>query len=354
MIKKNYYSVFQRRNENSGHNFQKVVQHNTELEFERFLRSTPDRVSVTVNDSTKKIDMAFIIEKEDEIRNRRFALCRKSDKVKVGDFIYWDGTVWLAFMKVKHTIDAYDKLEILECRHTLKWIDEDGAVQQQPVFLVAQADAKIKANFRLWNDMITPQPNTFTEIITSATKIRLGQKFLFDDTAWFVVESDYLSVKNIVYLSLTEDKINIFTDDQSHELADIADLHKTQLEVPSATVELKVGEEYLLSNKVYTNGLLNSNELVQAEILDGNDFITLEGLKITAREIGTSTVRVSLVDNEDVQKNVVFAVRENAQANIEYLFRGDASIKWGRSKNYSISKIVNGVETTIPATFTIE
>ena len=87
--------------------------------------------------------------------------------------------------------------------------------------------------------MITPQPNKYLEIITCRNNIQLGQKFLIDETAWYVVESDYISIKNILYLSLTEDKKDLYTDDLENNIADIVDLNKFKMHIKDNNIEIK-------------------------------------------------------------------------------------------------------------------
>ena len=225
MMIKDYYDVFRRRSQSHGSKFKDLVRQDAILNFKRFLNSSPDAITVTINDSEIPITVATILEKETETKNKRFFLCKKEDNVKIGDFIYWDDTIWLTFMKTKDTIDAYDKFEALECKHKIKWVDNEGAFNEIPVFLIAQVDEKIKGNFRTWNNMITPQPNKFMSVITTRRDIELGQKFLVDGTAWFVVESDYISVPNILYLALTEDKVDVYVDDVEGDVANIIDLN---------------------------------------------------------------------------------------------------------------------------------
>ena len=350
-----YYKVFQERCKNHGKSFKSLVQSQAALDFQRFLVSSPNAIDVTVNDEEEKIRVATILNKEkNDTDVRRFFLANKEDGLKIGDFIYWDDTVWILLKKEKDTIDAYDKFEGLECRHNIKWIDKFGVLQSTPCYLVAQTDEKVKANFRTWNNMITPQPNKYLEIITSRKNIELSQRFLIDETAWSVVETDYISVKGIIYLSLTEDKKDLYEDDIDNDIADIVDLNKFQLKLEETEITLGINETYQLSGKTYLNGNLYSNDII-VEILEGEENISIdENLKITGIKEGNTKLRISMEENNEISQELNVTIQESAPTNVVYDLKGDASIKWGRTKVYQFVRIVNGIFEPIKAEFSIE
>lgn len=350
-----YYKVFQERCKNHGKSFKSLVQSQAALDFQRFLVSSPNAIDVTVNDEEEKIRVATILNKEkNDTDVRRFFLANKEDGLKIGDFIYWDDTVWILLKKEKNTIDAYDKFEGLECRHNIKWIDKFGVLQSTPCYLVAQTDEKVKANFRTWNNMITPQPNKYLEIITSRKNIELSQRFLIDETAWSVVETDYISVKGIIYLSLTEDKKDLYEDDIDNDIADIVDLNKFQLKLEETEITLGIDETYQLSGKTYLNGNLYSNDII-VEILEGEENISIdENLKITGIKEGNTKLRISMEENNEISQELNVTIQESAPANVVYDLKGDASIKWGRTKVYQFVRVVNGIFEPVKAEFSIE
>lgn len=350
-----YYKVFQERCKNHGKSFKSLVQSQAALDFQRFLISSPNAIDVTVNDEEEKIRVATILNKEkNDTDVRRFFLANKEDALKIGDFIYWDDTVWILLKKEKNTIDAYDKFEGLECRHNIKWIDKFGVLQSTPCYLVAQTDEKVKANFRTWNNMITPQPNKYLEIITSRKNIELSQRFLIDETAWSVVETDYISVKGIIYLSLTEDKKDLYEDDINNDIADIVDLNKFQLKLEETEITLGIDETYQLSGKTYLNGNLYSSDII-VEILEGEENISIdENLKITGIKEGNTKLRISMEENNEISQELNVTIQESAPANVVYDLKGDASIKWGRTKVYQFVRVVNGIFEPVKAEFSIE
>lgn len=350
-----YYKVFQDRCSHHGRSFKSLVQSQAAIDFKRFLISSPNSIDVIVNNIGNPIRVATILSKEkNDTDARRFFLASKEDELKIGDFLYWDDTIWILMKKEKDTINAYDKFEGLECRHNIKWIDKFGVLQETPCYLIAQTNEKIKANFRTWNNMITPQPNKYVEIITSRRDIQLAQRFLIDETAWYVVESDYISVKGILYLALTEDKKDRYTDDVENDIADIVDLNKFKLEVENTNITLGIGEEYQLNGKTYLNGNLYSNNII-VEILEGKEFINIdEDLKISGISEGSAKIRISMEEDNEINQEINIEISASAPEIVTYTLSGDASIKWGRTKIYQAIKNINGISEPIEATFSIE
>ena len=349
-----YYLVFQERSGNHGKTFKEVVQKQARHDFKYFLQSSPNAIKVTINSKEgKETKVATILNKENETLVKRYFLCDIADQISIGDFLYWGDSIWLMFRKERDTIEAYDKFEGIECRHKIQWVDSYGVLQNTPCYLVAQKDDQIKSNFRTWNNMITPQPNKYLEIITCRNNIQLGQKFLIDETAWYVVESDYISIKNILYLSLTEDKKDIYVDDVADNIANIVDLNKFEMRIKDKEISLDIDKEYKIAGEVYLNGNKYSDKII-VEVIEGADLITInDNFTLTALSEGRVVLRICMEENNEIYQEMIINIVENAPQNISYQLIGDESIKWGRTKVIQAVKVVDGVSAAIAASFKV-
>ena len=349
-----YYLVFQERSGNHGKTFKEVVQKQARHDFKYFLQSSPNAIKVTINSKEgKETKVATILNKENETLVKRYFLCDIADQISIGDFLYWGDSIWLMFRKERDTIEAYDKFEGIECRHKIQWVDSYGVLQNTPCYLVAQKDDQIKSNFRTWNNMITPQPNKYLEIITCRNNIQLGQKFLIDETAWYVVESDYISIKNILYLSLTEDKKDIYVDDIADNIANIVDLNKFEMRIKDKEISLDIDKEYKIAGEVYLNGNKYSDKII-VEVIEGADLITInDNFTLTALSEGRVVLRICMEENNEIYQEMIINIVENAPQNISYQLIGDESIKWGRTKVIQAVKVVDGVSVAIAASFKV-
>ena len=349
-----YYLVFQERSGNHGKTFKEVVQKQARHDFKYFLQSSPNAIKVTINSKEgKETKVATILNKENETLVKRYFLCDVADQIGIGDFLYWGDSIWLMFRKERDTIEAYDKFEGIECRHKIQWVDSYGVLQNTPCYLVAQKDDQIKSNFRTWNNMITPQPNKYLEIITCRNNIQLGQKFLIDETAWYVVESDYISIKNILYLSLTEDKKDIYVDDVADNIANIVDLNKFEMRIKDKEISLDIDKEYKIAGEVYLNGNKYSDKII-VEVIEGADLITInDNFTLTALSEGRVVLRICMEENNEIYQEMIINIVKNAPQNISYQLIGDESIKWGRTKVIQAVKVVDGVSTAMAASFKV-
>ena len=349
-----YYLVFQERSGNHGKTFKEVVQKQARHDFKYFLQSSPNAIKVTINSKEgKETKVATILNKENETLVKRYFLCDVADQIGIGDFLYWGDSIWLMFRKERDTIEAYDKFEGIECRHKIQWVDSYGVLQNTPCYLVAQKDDQIKSNFRTRNNMITPQPNKYLEIITCRNNIQLGQKFLIDETAWYVVESDYISIKNILYLSLTEDKKDIYVDDVADNIANIVDLNKFEMRIKDKEISLDIDKEYKIAGEVYLNGNKYSDKII-VEVIEGADLITInDNFTLTALSEGRVVLRICMEENNEIYQEMIINIVKNAPQNISYQLIGDESIKWGRTKVIQAVKVVDGVSTAIAASFKV-
>ena len=349
-----YYLVFQERSGNHGKTFKEVVQKQARHDFKYFLQSSPNAIKVTINSKEgKETKVATILNKENETLVKRYFLCDIADQIDIGDFLYWGDSIWLMFRKERDTIEAYDKFEGIECRHKIQWVDSYGVLQNTPCYLVAQKDDQIKSNFRTWNNMITPQPNKYLEIITCRNNIQLGQKFLIDETAWYVVESDYISIKNILYLSLTEDKKDIYVDDIADNIANIVDLNKFEMRIKDKEISLDIDKEYKIAGEVYLNGNKYSDKII-IEVIEGADLDTInDNFTLTALSEGRVVLRICMEENNEIYQEMIINIVKNAPQNISYQLIGDESIKWGRTKVIQAVKVVDGISTAIAASFKV-
>ena len=349
-----YYLVFQERSGNHGKTFKEVVQKQARHDFKYFLQSSPNAIKVTINsEEGKETKVATILNKENETLVKRYFLCDIADQISIGDFLYWGDSIWLMFRKERDTIEAYDKFEGIECRHKIQWVDSYGVLQNTPCYLVAQKDDQIKSNFRTWNNMITPQPNKYLEIITCRSNIQLGQKFLIDETAWYVVESDYISIKNILYLSLTEDKKDIYVDDIADNIANIVDLNKFEMRIKDKEISLDIDKEYKIAGEVYLNGNKYSDKII-VEVIEGANLVTInDNFTLTALSEGRVVLRICMEENNEIYQEMIINIVKNAPQNISYQLIGDESIKWGRTKVIQAVKVVDGVSAAIAASFKV-
>ena len=247
----NYLDVYYSRVNHMGETTGERIRNGGIRSFERWKEESP----FTVRNLSVERNIYFtgIIEtnKDKEAKKIMFLYVSLDIPIRVGDIMYWpqeDGTVekWLLLQKEKEANPKYQTFWILKCNYQIKWIDVNGRLRKSWCYVVSSEDSKIKGNFRTWHNLISPQPNKYAEIIMpypgfmskTDQPINRSTNFIIEDEGWLMIESDFTSVEGIMYMSLTESKVNYQYDDLD---ADVADTDR--LAFPTLKENYLVGEE---------------------------------------------------------------------------------------------------------------
>ena len=230
----NYLDVYFSRVNHFGETVAERIKNSGIVAFEKWLAQSP----FTVIDLSVERGLYFsgIIQtyKDKEERKIMFLYVANDIPIQVGDILTWrqdNGAIekWLLLQKEHRVHETYQTFQIIKCNYELKWIDEEGYLHKSWAYAVSSVDSKVKGNFRMWHSLISPQPNKYAEIIMprpllqegpDRDQLMRGIHFIINDEAWNVIECDWTSVEGIVYMSLTESKVNYHYDDRDIEVAD--------------------------------------------------------------------------------------------------------------------------------------
>lgn len=229
----NYLDVYFSRVNHFGETYAERIKNSGIVAFEKWKAQSP----FTVEDLSVERGYYFsgIIEtsKDREEKKIMYLYVALDIPIRVGDILTWrqdDGTIekWLLLQKIHKVHEQYQTFQIIKCNYDLKWIDADGYLHKSWAYAVSSVDSKVKGNFRMWHSLISPQPNKFAEIImprpliegTDVDELMRGINFIIENEGWVVIECDWTSVEGIVYMSLTESKVNYQYDDRDIDVAD--------------------------------------------------------------------------------------------------------------------------------------
>lgn len=221
----NYLDVYFSRVNYFGDNPQDRVKNNGMLAFEKWLASSP--CTVQCLSVERGIYFSGIIEtNKDRDEKKLMELHVANDiPIVVGDILNWyqdngELTKWILLSTEQKVHGPYQSFSIIKCNYEIKWINAQGRLLKSWSYVCSSTDDKIKGNFRTWHNLITPQPNKYAEIIMPRVEVDRGTNFIIEDEGWQMVESDFTSVKGIIYMSLTESKVNYEYDDRDIDVAD--------------------------------------------------------------------------------------------------------------------------------------
>ena len=357
-----YLDVYFSRLNHMGETTAERIKNGGFRSFEKWMAESPH----TIRDLSVERGLYFsgiiLTNKDKEHEKIMFLNVANNIPLQIGDIMNWqieDGSIekWLLVQEEKKVNGTYRTFWIIRCNYLMKWIDSNGHLQQSWSYFVSSLDSKIKGNFRTWNNLITPQPNKYAELLMPRQPIDRATNFIVEDESWSVVEYDHTSVPGVIYLSLTEGKINIIYDDTTNNIADLDRLAQYNLELPELTQSFNVGD---IINPVFT--LTKNGKPFDAEvefISKDKSIARLVDNQLTAISAGEVEIIVRLKEYPSIEKTLIVSV--GAQQEFSAYIEGQSKIRLDREATYTLKgteEIVGVVEYSISdptlATFTVK
>ena len=334
----NYLDVYFSRVNHFGETQAERIKNSGIVAFEKWKAQSP----FTVEDLSVERGLYFsgIIQtsKDKEEQKIMYLYVANDIPIVVGDILTWrqdNGAIekWLLLQKIHKVHEQYQTFQMVKCNFELKWIDEEGYLHKSWAYAVSSVDSKVKGNFRMWHSLISPQPNKFAEIIMPRPIVKKGTadydqlmrgiNFIIENEGWVVIECDWTSVEGIVYMSLTESKVNYQYDDRNIDVAD-TDRYK----FPELPTRYKVGDTIIPQFEADT---LNQWEI---ELIKPDDCNFIDD-DFKAIGPGQCIVTMRLKNRPAVSHNVEIMVSAIEQETIVWI-EGPDTIRLDRQAEYSL------------------
>ena len=309
------------------------------LEFRRYLKYNQHSVFGLINERNElEFDGVILTDKEDENRVSQILLVELGKDVKPGDLILWNNEHWIIWRSTTSSYQPHQKFYMVKCNYEIKWVDEEGAIQKSWIYLLGHKDSKIKDNFRTWNNLITPQPNKYINIILPFRKIKQGTEIMVLDEVWYLVDDDRNSVPGISFMSFTETNLNEQRDDLANSLANADTVAEWRLDLPSHRYVLPFST-FKANYSILKNGIEDTSIVPEMSI--SGDFVISDGL-ITAGASGTGVLTVPFEG-----QTVTQILKINEEPIEVLMITGNEKIKVTKEATYEIN-------LSKPAIFTVE
>ena len=222
----NYIDVYKRRISHLGSDYQEHAYKSGILEFRRYLKYNQHTEKNLILEGTDvKFDGVILTDKEDENRVSQILLTKVIEDggpvLKPGDLIWWgnDEYPWLIYRTTISSYQPHQKFYMVRCNYKVNWLDADGMLHDNWIYLLGSKDSKIKDNFRTWHSVITPQPNKYINIMMPHQLMDLGTEIMVLDEVWYLVDYDQNSVPGVIFMSFTETNFNEQRDSLEDKLA---------------------------------------------------------------------------------------------------------------------------------------
>ena len=296
-------------------------------------------------------DGIILTSKDKQYQKIMFLNVSNKTTLLIGDIINWvldDGTIqkWIIIQEQKKVNGTYRTFWIVRCNYLMKWVDARGHVQQSWSYFVSSLDSKIKGNFRTWNSLISPQPNKYAEILMPRYPIDRATNFIVEEESWTVVEYDHTSVPGVIYLSLTEGKINSIYDDVENNLADTDRIANYQLLVPDKLQTFYINDSIDIKYTLIKNGIPIDEPVLLSS--SNNEVVSFVNNQLKAVGLGKANIIITLQNYPTIYKKIQVEVNQQQKEFSAYI-EGAATIRLDRESIYTLkgtSEIVGQVKFT--------
>lgn len=285
-----YIDVYKKRVEHLGTNPQRRAMESGILEFSRSLRyNEHTQRDLHKDGDSLTFDGIVLTNKEDDNKSTQILLTELDVPLACGDIVIWNDERWLVYQYTTSSYQPYQKFFMVRCNYEIKWVDGEGEVRKSWCYLLGSKDSKIKDNFRTWNQVITPQPNKYIQLILPHTTMAINTEIIVLDEAWYLVDYDQNSVPGIVFMSFTETNINELRDDVENKIANADKIAAWTIVSPSEQYVLP-HSEVALDYVVQKNGIIVDEK---PEISISGSLVEQDG-KIFAAESGEGQITFSI------------------------------------------------------------
>ena len=306
--------------------------------FEKWLAESPHTVKNLSVERGLHFPGLILTNKDKEYEKIMFLNVSNDIPLQIGDIMTWvldngNEEKWLLLQEEKKVNGTYRTFWIVRCNYYLKWIDTLGHLQSSWSYVVSSVDSKIKGNFRTWNNLITPQPNKYAEIILPRYPIMRSTNFIIENESWTVVEYDHTSVPGVIYLSLTENKINSIYDDLQNNIADTDKLANYQIAAPASPEQFVIGEEIIPTCTLLKNGQVSQLELIFTST--DNSIAKIVNGKLVGQSAGQVILRAQVKDYPQISVEFPVNIVEQKQNDYAYI-EGPDWIRLARIGTYHL------------------
>ena len=333
-----YREVYFSRVNHLGETTAQHIKNSGMRSFEKWLAESPHTVLNLSVERGLYFSGIILTNKDKEYSKIMFLNVSNDTPLKIGDIMNWqiqDGSIekWILFQEEKKVNGTYRTFWIIRCNYLLKWIDNAGHLQSSWGYVVSSVDSKVKGNFRTWNNLITPQPNKYAEILMPRYPIERSTNFIVENESWSVVEYDHTSVPGVIYLSLTQNKVNLIYDNLEEDIADTDKIAQYELLVPAEPQVFAVNE---IINPTFTltkNGVVCNAEV---ELLSQDKTIAhfVDG-ELRAIAPGSCQILVALKEYPSITKMINIVVDTVAEEFSAYI-EGPAAIRLDHTGVYTL------------------
>lgn len=292
-----------------------------------------DAVDAEVNGHPRRL----IITEKYSVKEQLRKVIDEHGKLKVGDLIFYSDSYWLV-RKMDKENPIFDTFTIECAPSSLRWLNEYGEVEEYYFIF----NSENLSNFGVEDGRILMLPNDRRNIAIrndeSSQKIKVDQRFIFDQSAWKVISINRLNP--LVEIVLQSDLIDTVRDNVEERIADYDKAAFYSLKIINGdNVFIREDQTFQINVEVKNRDSIIANPELIFEVEDPSILtVDVNGLVKPIKE-GSTVVRVRF-------KNLLAEIQIKIDAiitdNFTVIIIGEDIIKYNISKTYQAQFFNNG------------
>lgn len=211
------------------------IENSLELDFEDILKRTPDRIQFLYLDVTYDGILVQPSNTQNEKKIIFSLMGRKTEILPTGAVItIYDDTFqkeryWIVLNAETKSYYGYIKYKVLQLDYILKFVDDNGEIQETPAYVVGSQESELNDYFKIvFSSLVQLPDKTLMMVIPENKKLNSNSKIMIGDEVWRYIDSDKISIPGVYYSTFYKTQRDLISDSIEDEIANIDKINNTK------------------------------------------------------------------------------------------------------------------------------
>ena len=211
------------------------IENSLELDFEDILKRTPDRIQflylnaaydgVLVQPSNTQNEKKIIF----SLMGRKTEILPTGAVITIYDDTFQKDRYWIVLNAETKSYYGYIKYKVLQLDYILKFVDDNGEIQETPAYVVGSQESELNDYFKIvFSSLVQLPDKTLMMVIPENKKLNSNSKIMIGDEVWRYIDSDKISIPGVYYSTFYKTQRDLISDSIEEEIADIDKINNTK------------------------------------------------------------------------------------------------------------------------------
>lgn len=218
-----------------GTSIKNRIENSLELDFEDILKRTPDRIQflyldaaydgVLVQPSNTQNEKKIIF----SLMGRKTEILPTGAVITIYDDTFQKDRYWIVLNAETKSYYGYIKYKVLQLDYILKFVDDNGEIQETPAYVVGSQESELNDYFKIvFSSLVQLPDKTLMMVIPENKKLNSNSKIMIGDEVWRYIDSDKISIPGVYYSTFYKTQRDLISDSIEEEIADIDKINNTK------------------------------------------------------------------------------------------------------------------------------